>query len=99
MAALDVEGLQVLLLFRRDASREPVTTRGGVLPGHDSQGTSHLAFAISGDEFVRWEGWLDRHGVEVERTVQWGGGGRSIYFRDPDEHLLELVEPGVWETY
>ena len=99
MAALDVVGAQVLLLFRRGASREPVTTGGGVLPGHDSQGTSHLAFAISGDEFVRWEGWLDHHGVAVESTVQWDRGGRSIYFRDPDGHLLELVEPGVWETY
>ena len=99
MAALDVEGAQVLLLFRRGASRKPVTTGGGVLPGHDSQGTSHLAFAISGDEFVRWEAWLDHHGVEVESTVQWDRGGRSIYFRDPDGHLLELVTPGVWETY
>ena len=99
MAALDVEGVQVLLLFRRGSSRKPVTTSGGVLPGHDGQGTLHLAFAISGDEFVRWEGWLDHHGVEIESRVRWDRGGRSIYFRDPDGHLLELVTPGVWATY
>lgn len=99
MAALDVEGAQVLLLFRRGGSREPAATGGGVLPGHDGRGTSHLAFAIPGDEFVRWEGWLDHHGVEVESKVRWDRGGRSIYFRDPDGHLLELVTPGVWETY
>ena len=99
MAALDAEGVQVLLLFRRGASRKPVTTSGGVLPGHDGQGTLHLAFAISGDEFVRWEGWLDHRGVEIESKVRWDRGGRSIYFRDPDGHLLELVTPGVWETY
>ncbi|HWQ03343.1 MAG TPA: glyoxalase, partial [Candidatus Nitrosotenuis sp.] len=26
-------------------------------------------------------------------------GGRSIYFRDPDGHSLELVTPGVWPNY
>jgi len=26
-------------------------------------------------------------------------GGRSIYFRDPDEHLLELITPGCWSVY
>ncbi|HHQ6628438.1 TPA: VOC family protein, partial [Serratia fonticola] len=23
----------------------------------------------------------------------------SIYFRDPDGHLLELVTPGIWANY
>jgi len=27
------------------------------------------------------------------------GGGHSIYFRDPDGHLLELATPGLWEVY
>ena len=25
--------------------------------------------------------------------------GRSIYFRDPDGHLLELATPGLWSVY
>ena len=97
MAAPDVEGSQVLLLFKRGASSVPVTTKGGVLPGHDGHGTSHLAFAISADDLVQWERWLDHHQVTVESEVRWEEGGRSIYFRDPDGHLLELVTPGVWE--
>jgi catechol 2,3-dioxygenase-like lactoylglutathione lyase family enzyme len=26
-------------------------------------------------------------------------GGHSIYFRDPDGHLLELATPGLWAGY
>ena len=26
-------------------------------------------------------------------------GGESLYFRDPDGHLLELVTPGLWPNY
>jgi catechol 2,3-dioxygenase-like lactoylglutathione lyase family enzyme len=26
-------------------------------------------------------------------------GGQSIYFRDPDDLLVELATPGIWEAY
>ncbi|MDZ4820644.1 MAG: glyoxalase, partial [Planctomycetota bacterium] len=29
----------------------------------------------------------------------WPQGARSIYFRDPDGHLLELLTPGFWSIY
>jgi catechol 2,3-dioxygenase-like lactoylglutathione lyase family enzyme len=31
--------------------------------------------------------------------VGWPRGGRSVYFRDPDGHSVELATPGLWETY
>ncbi len=99
MAALDVEGKQILLLFKQGGSREPVNMPGGMLPGHDGAGTSHVAFAIQESDVGRWEEWLREQDVEVESEVQWEEGGRSLYFRDPDGHLLELASPGVWETY
>ena len=99
MAALDVEGKQIMLLFKHGASSEPMNMPGGVLPPHGGEGTSHVAFAILESDVERWEGWLREHAVKIESKVEWDGGGRSLYFRDPDGHLLELVTPGVWETY
>jgi len=31
--------------------------------------------------------------------VKWSRGGESLYFRDPDDHLVELATPGIWATY
>ena len=39
------------------------------------------------------------HGIEIESRATWRFGGRSLYFRDPEGHALELVTPGTWETY
>jgi catechol 2,3-dioxygenase-like lactoylglutathione lyase family enzyme len=34
--------------------------------------------------------------VAIEGRVDWPRGAKSIYFRDPDGHLLELGTPGLW---
>ena len=99
IGALDVKGKQILLLFKRGASAEPVELPGGVLPPHDGEGTSHVAFAIQESDLGHWEGWLREQALEVESKVAWEAGGQSLYFRDLDGHLLELATPGVWETY
>ena len=99
IVALDVEGKQILLLFKHGASTEPMEMPGGVLPPHDGQGTSHVAFSIRANNLEDWESWLRAKDVEIESKVEWEGGGRSLYFRDRDGHLLELGTPGLWETY
>jgi catechol 2,3-dioxygenase-like lactoylglutathione lyase family enzyme len=97
--ALDITGRQVLLLFQRGGTAEPVTTPGGIIPSHDGQGRLHLTFAIGRDELDPWERRLQQDQISVESRVSWPRGGKSIYFRDPDGHLLELATPGVWGIY
>ena len=58
-----------------------------------------MAFAIAADALGEWEQHLARHGIAIEGRTDWPRGGRSIYFRDPDRHLLELATPGLWAIY
>ena len=99
LIALDVSGRSVLLLFRRGGSASPQETSGGVIPPHDGQGPLHVAFSIEADALDAWLALLDAQGVAVEGRMEWPLGGTSVYFRDPDGHLLELVTPKVWPTY
>jgi len=97
--ALGVAGKQVLLLFRQGASTGFTEIPGGRLPPHDGHGTLHVAFAIDRDSVEAWRERLRELNVPVSSEVTFPGGGRSIYFRDPDDHLLELVTPGVWSIH
>jgi len=90
--AMHVGVHQVLLLFKKGASRT-------IQSPHDGDGELHVAFAIPADELTSWESWLQAKGIAVEERRQWELGGWSLYFRDPDRHLLELATPGVWSVY
>jgi len=83
---------QVLLLFKKGASR-------AITSPHDGDGELHLAFAIPSHELPNWESWLQQRGIAVEEKRTWESGGWSLYFRDPDRHLLELATPGTWSVY
>ncbi|MCO5129214.1 MAG: VOC family protein [Xanthobacteraceae bacterium] len=98
-AAFDVGGSSVLLLFKRGATLQTVHLPGGTIPPHDGQGPLHIAFAVAADELAAWETRLTEQGVAIEGRTDWPRGGHSIYFRDPDNHLLELLTPGVWAIY
>jgi len=97
--ALRAAPQQVLLLFKLGASTQPMVIDGGTIPPHDGSGQMHLAFAISAQELEPWERWLEQHQLVIESKVRWERGGQSIYFRDPDGNLLELVTPGCWAIY
>lgn len=99
MRAFDIGGRGVLLLFLRGGTLEPVETPGGVIPPHDGQGPLHVAFAVDKAALAPWQAHLAARGIEIESTTDWPRGGRSIYFRDPDGHLLELATPGLWKGY
>jgi catechol 2,3-dioxygenase-like lactoylglutathione lyase family enzyme len=90
--ALEAGARQVLLLFKKRGSLETESP-------HDGDGELHLAFAIAAAELARWETWLAENGIALEEKKVWERGGTSLYFRDPDRHLLEVATPGVWTIY
>jgi len=90
--ALQAGERQVLLLFKKEGSRHIATP-------HDGSGELHIAFAIQASELANWEAWLEENGIAVEEKTTWKMGGKSVYFRDPDRHLLEIATPGVWSVY
>ncbi|MCK0745561.1 VOC family protein [Chromohalobacter nigrandesensis] len=91
----------VLLLFQQGSTQETVTLPHGMgtIPPHDGTGRVHLALAITPEALAEWEDQLAAHDVPIEGRTHWPKGGESLYFRDPDGHLLELATPGVWPNY
>ena len=97
---LPIPGNQLLLLVKRGVPRA-LETPGGTIPATDASGRMHVAFRIEPGARKAWARWLARHDVEVE-AVDWRkvkereDAGWSLYVRDPDGHLVELVtEPEV----
>lgn len=99
MRALNVGDTNVLLLFRKGGTTDGEKVPGGFIPPHDASGTIHLCFAIDKEDLEQWNRVLDSHNVEVISTVFPPRGGTSLYFRDLDEHLIELATPGIWPIY
>lgn len=99
LCAFDLGGTQVLILFAQEEVSSPVQLPFGTIPAHGSHGASHIGFRIPADSLDAWRSRLEEKGIPIESTVSWPRGGTSIYFRDPDGHLLELLTPGVWPIY
>jgi len=99
LCALDVCGRHVLLLFLRGGSLHESVLPGGIIPPHDGSGPLHIGFSVDSASLPEWQSRLESHGVAIVSMVDWPRGGRSIYFHDPDGHVLELLTPGVWKTY
>lgn len=96
LVALAIDGRDVLLLFPVGATSQPLPTAGGVIPPHGGSGWLHLALAIAADDWDGWKRRLAAEAVPVESEVTWPTGARSLYFRDPDGHSVELATPGLW---
>ena len=56
-----------------------------------SRGYTHIAFSISEEHFSDWQQHLLGQGVELRSDRnRHADEGKSLYFQDPDGHLLEL---------
>ena|SRR5688572_21932687 len=85
-------GLRMFLVFDpRESSQAD-----GKIPPHGTSGAGHVCFAARDDELPSWEAHLAAAGVAIEAVVDWPGGGRSLYFRDPAGNSVEIATPRIW---
>jgi len=65
-------------------------------PPTGASGSQHFAFQVDESDLDAWRVRLREKGVAIESEVDWPAGGHSIYFRDPDQNLVELITQGLW---
>ena len=84
----------VFLVFNPEATVTSDMKLG--VPTHGAMGPGHVTFSIREAEMAAWRERLSAEGVAIEKEVDWPGGGRSIYFRDPAGNSVELASARIW---
>jgi catechol 2,3-dioxygenase-like lactoylglutathione lyase family enzyme len=84
-------GDSVLLCFIAEK-----TERETVLPPHGAGGCIHFAFEVSTGDYTAARQQVTGGGIEILHHHEWTNGKRSFYFHDPDGHLVEIIEEGLW---
>lgn len=82
----------VLLLFDRGR----LAQRPGPIAEHGTSGPGHACLRAGGGDYERWRERLADAGIEIVCESEWGGGGRSFYFKDPAGNLLEIADRDIW---
>ncbi len=85
-------GTSVLLCFNPEATKKEDT-----LPAHYAYGPQHLAFEVTSEDYVEWKEKIQKHNISIIHEQIWRDKYYSFYFHDPDGHLLEIVEAGMWD--
>lgn len=93
----------LLLIFDRTKTTEDRPIEGaGTIPKHGCETGlgQHISFACVGpEEMDEWEAHFKNKGVEITGTMKWERGGRSIYVKDWEGHVIEIMTRGVWKVY
>jgi catechol-2,3-dioxygenase len=87
-----------LLIFDRATTTQDKNLPGGTIPKHGSiTGLGqHIAFACSGAKELReWEEHFREKEVAVIGRMEWERGGRSLYVKDWEGHVIEIMTRGV----
>src|SRR5260370_22774049 len=71
LCVFSIADKQVLLIFRSGGTMKPIATPGGMIPPHDAAGQLHFAFAVSKEDFPKWEKPLIRSGIAIESKESW----------------------------
>lgn len=86
-------GSSVLLCFLEKPVREQ-----DIPPPHYASGVIHIAFEAPEGEYESIREEVESNEIEIIHDHLWDKGHRSFYFKDPDGHLLEVIEPGMWDN-
>jgi catechol 2,3-dioxygenase-like lactoylglutathione lyase family enzyme len=86
-------GDSVLLCFIADK-----TLQEKELPPHGARGMIHFAFEVPKQDYDDALQKLIDAGIPILHHQVWKQKFRSFYFHDPDQHLLEVIEEGLWEA-
>lgn len=87
---------QMLLVFNPASTLKAPASQSMQVPPHGATGPGHVCFEADAKEIEEWDKRLQAAGVEVESRIEWPGGGKSIYFRDPAGNSLEFAEARIW---
>lgn len=85
-------GTDLLLCFDTDKTQNQISP-----PPHAARGIQHFAFECSAEDYERWKKVIKENEIEIEEEIIWQTGKKSFYFRDPDGHCLEIIEPMMWD--
>ncbi|MBX8636300.1 MAG: VOC family protein [Thermoplasmata archaeon] len=92
-----VAGRNMLLLFNpRFLKKEKELEGESAIPQIYETSRTHIAFEIDPPDYDAWKAHLAASKVDIEQEVRWDNGSRSMYFRDPDGNVIELIEHGLW---
>lgn len=93
-AGFSLPNSTLLLLFDRAQVTDDNVSKGGTIPKHGTETGlgQHVAFGCDSHEVLdEWKEHLEQVGVPIAGTQRWERGGRSIYVRDWEGHLIEIM--------
>lgn len=86
-------GSSVLLCFIADMTSRP----GQELPTHGASGSIHFALEVKVEDYDNAKKEILQKGIHIEQEQRWKNNLHSFYFRDPDGHLVEIIQAGLWD--
>ncbi len=91
-------GRTMLIIFDRSYTEDQdISINGSIIPAHATKGRGHIAFEACDGDYEQHKQKIIDLNIEIESEIDWPSGKRSFYFRDPDQHSIEIVEYGFWE--
>lgn len=99
LVAMDAGRQGSLLLFCHGLTSNDIVDEDGLVPGHEGEGRLHMAFAVASEDMPAWRARLEGEGIALAGEAHWRRGGTSLYFHDPDGHVIELATPGLRSNY